>query len=350
MTDYYYESESERSEADDDGRRSPRRYPDESAPAGVDDAVRYAVAGYEDDPYYDEDPEAYPVEEMTNPPGADDGGWDEATGPGYADDGEVYEAEEIEPAAPPARTSVAAAGAAATRRIRFDPTQERGQAHFDRARQHSRTVSRLKIILPSAAVIGVLGFVAFVQFAPGPDTAIISLSGIDVDTNSVTMDKPHISGFEGTRRAYEVGADRAVQDLQNPKLAKMDQIDARIGMGNGETAHILATAGDYDGEADKMVLSDGIVINTTAGHTARLETANIDIELGTMFSSDPVEIKTGEIQINANAVEVQDEGRHVWFRNGVRVIYTPPKKAAGDEGAAAADQPAVEQINAGGPS
>jgi lipopolysaccharide export system protein LptC len=350
MTDYYYQAEDDDPAVADNRRpRFADQYPADSGFL----PERYREVRREDEPYADDPAEAsYPEDDYGAP--ADDGAlanvassdpddwqadpYDADAGPG--DDG-GYDPPETGAlpvaAAPPRRVTIAETGAASARRIRFDPTQERGPEHYTRAGRHSRLVRRLKFVLPAIAGLGVLGFLAFIQFAPGPDTAIIKLSGINVESKSVTMKKPHISGFEGTRRAYEVGAARAVQDLANPKVVTLDKINARLGIGDGDTAHIIATKGDYNGDTNKLVLTGGITLQTTNGYKASFEEAEIDIESGTMTSSRPLEIITGMASVKANAVEVRDEGKHVWFRNGVTVVYTPPDQPA--DGAAAATEP-----------
>src|SRR5690606_15514486 len=94
------------------------------------------------------------------------------------------------------------------RRIRFDPTRSAKAETYEHARRHSRRVRWLKFALPAAAVAGIAGFFVAMQLsASGTDpAAVISLAGLNVDSKALVMDKPNISGFEGTRHAYEVAA------------------------------------------------------------------------------------------------------------------------------------------------
>lgn len=357
MTDYYYQAEDEDPAVDDDRRpRFADQYPADSGflPDRYED-VRGEDDRYADDPAAPSDPrddeaafddgapaQAADVEIDDWQPAPHDAHHDAYAGPAddnYDDERYPQEIEAVPVAAAPARrVTIAETGAASARRIRFDPTQERGPEYYTRAGRHSRLVRRLKFILPAIAGIGVLGFMAFIHFAPSPDTAIIKLSGINVESKSVTMKKPHISGFEGTRRAYDVSAARAVQDLANPKVVTLDKINARLGMGDSGTAHIVAAKGDYDGDTNKLVLSGGVSLKTSDGYKATLEEANIDIGSGTMTSSKPLEIVTATASIKANGIEVRDEGKHIWFRNGVTVVFTPTDTAP--DGAATAAAPA----------
>ncbi|WP_421725212.1 LPS export ABC transporter periplasmic protein LptC [Bauldia sp.] len=221
--------------------------------------------------------------------------------------------------------TVAATGVMSERNIRFDPTQERGTQHYRQAHRHSRRVRLLKVLLPTLAAIGVLGFVAFVQFAPTPGDVVITLSGVNVEDESVTMERPHISGFEGTKRAYEVRATEAIQDLNNPNIVTLHAIKARLGLGDGETANIRAARGIYDGDTKKLTLKDGITLNTTNGYEATFESAQVNVDSGRMTSNKPLEIVTDHGTVRANAMVVRDDGKHVIFKDGVNVVYTPPE-------------------------
>ena len=249
---------------------------------------------------------------------------------------EYYYEDEIEdepPAPPPAR------------RMRFNPTRERGADYFEHANRHSRLVRALKFGLPVSAVAGIAAFVLVVQFAPGDEdtagaAAVVSMSSINVDSKSLVMDKPNISGFEGTRHSYEIEAAQAIQDLQNPKLVTMKTITARIGIGSGATATVNATTGKYDAATKSLVLTEGIVLTTTNGYKAKLKDANVDLDKGGMTSDEPVQISGKQGTINANSIKVMDRGAHVIFGGGVHLVLTPSDKPDDADKTAAADKSA----------
>lgn len=192
----------------------------------------------------------------------------------------------------------------------------------------------LKYSLPALAIAAAGLFWGTIRFMPSELATIVSLSTVETESNSVIMDKPRISGFEGTRRAYEVKADSAVQSLDDPKVMTFKAIDARVGLAAAGSATIDATTGVYDGNDNTLVLKDGIAIKTTTGYWASFKEAAIDLRKGSLTSSQPIEIRTNEGTIRANAVEVSDHGKRIAFRNGVSVTYLP----AGELAAAAADR------------
>jgi len=212
---------------------------------------------------------------------------------------------------------------AARRRFDYDPTRGRGADAFDAARRHSFMVRWFKVVLPVLAVGGAALFWGSAQFIPSDPAAIAELAGIDAAADSIVMEQPHISGYDGTRQAYEVKANRAVQSLNDPKVVTFDDIDAHIGLDEGGTASLDATTGVYDGNDNTLVLKDGVA-TTTSGYWASFQEAAIDLAEGSLVSDRPIEIRTNEGTIRANGLQVSDHGKRVSFLNGVSVTYLPP--------------------------
>lgn len=226
-------------------------------------------------------------------------------------------------------------------RIRYNPKNVQRDDAYDAAMRNSRRVRALKFILPGLALVAVAVFWGTARFIPGDFNAIVQSAGIDVDANSVIMQEPHISGFEGTRRAYEVKADSAVQSLDDPKVVTFNAINGRFGLDEAGEAKVDATTGVYDGNHNTLTLKNGIDVSTDAGYSATLQGAAIDLGKGTLTSNQPIEIRTGEGTIRANGVSVSDRGKRVTFTNGVSVVYMPPAELVTESGRAG-DAPAMD--------
>jgi lipopolysaccharide export system protein LptC len=155
------------------------------------------------------------------------------------------------------------------------------------------------------------------------------------------MGTPDISGFEGTKRSYEIHAVKAVQAFGDTKVITLETIDAKFALGDDTRANLEAATGVYDSTTQKLRLSGGIKLTTTNGYTAELKDANVDIEAGNVDSSTGVMIRGKEGVITSDSIEVLDRGKHVFFRGNVKVVFTPsekdekPEAAAGTAGAAA---------------
>jgi lipopolysaccharide export system protein LptC len=206
----------------------------------------------------------------------------------------------------------------------YDPESARGEEAFQAAARHSRLVRWLKYILPVLVLAGAGLFWARVSFIPGDFVSLVESAGINVDSNSVTMDSPHISGFEGTKRAYEVRAVEAIQSLSDPKVITFNQIEASIGLDDAGTAKIIAGKGVYDGNVNSLIISDGITIETTDGYSARFTDAAIDLDANSLVTDKPLEISSRDGWLRANSARVFDSGKRVSFHGGVSLSFLPP--------------------------
>jgi lipopolysaccharide export system protein LptC len=213
-------------------------------------------------------------------------------------------------------------------RIRYNPPKERDPDAYRKATRHSALVRNLKFILPTLAILAIVAFWATARVIPGDLASLVAVATIDPKSNSVVMDKPHISGFEGTRRAYEVKAESALQSLDDPKVVTFKTITGRFGLEDAGVATVNAATGIYDGNDNTLMLKDGMSLKTDNGYAGRLQEAAIDLGKGTLTSSSPLEFSTADGTIHANAVNITGSGKHILFSNGVSVTYLPPGELA----------------------
>ncbi|MEO8666897.1 MAG: LPS export ABC transporter periplasmic protein LptC [Bauldia sp.] len=212
----------------------------------------------------------------------------------------------------------------------------RGEVEYERARSRSRLVRWLKLILPGVAILGIVGFVTVYKLMPRFDG--FSMSGLNLDTKSLTIDKPRFSGFKGTAQSYEIAAARAIQDLANPNVVRLEEIAGTFGVNADGTATLAAKAGVYDSTRQSLILKDGVSVKTTDGVTISLGEAAVDFEKKTLVSETPVVITNAEGELHASGVTMQDGGGTIRFKN-VSITYAPK---AGDGIAATPKAEAVK--------
>jgi lipopolysaccharide export system protein LptC len=210
------------------------------------------------------------------------------------------------------------------REFRYDPSELRGEEVFVEARRHSGLVRWLKIILPATAGACIVAFLVAMKMVTGDIAELFSLAGITMDTKSLIMEKPHLSGFKGTEHSYEVVAERAVQDLANPKIVRLEEIKAEFGLTAEVKVNLTAKAGIFDGDNEKLDLSDGITVSSTNGYAARLDRAHVDLRTKEMTSKGMIEISATEGLVRAHTLHVGEEGKKIVFGGGVSVTYMPP--------------------------
>ncbi len=189
------------------------------------------------------------------------------------------------------------------------------------AARHSRRVRRLKILLPvsGAVIVAGIGLTMLVSaLTPGFDLGSVQLS-----SDGIVMDNPHISGHDAKNRSYEVTADRAVQSITDPKQVKLENISARINLGDGAWAAFTAGTGRYNGNNEHLSLDDRIAVETSDGYHATLKAAEIDLRGGTISSDTPIVFSSREATIKAGTLAVDENGRAIVFSDGVTMTINP---------------------------
>lgn len=203
---------------------------------------------------------------------------------------------------------------------RLEVSARRGKEAYRTAARHGRLVRLLRFLLPLAVLAGAGAFGASLYFTPQSPGAV-SIAKIDLTSNSLVMEAPRVSGFTNTRRSYEVSAQKATQNLQNPKVVRLEGIDATLGLDGAGKATIGAAIGLYDSEAETLRLSDGIHIETPGGYQATLQEADVNLRTSTMKSTQKVEIRLTDGVIRGNGVEISEGGKRIQFSNGVSMTF-----------------------------
>lgn len=225
-------------------------------------------------------------------------------------------------------------------KLRYNPKDVRNEEMFAEAERHSSRVRWLRFLLPAIALAAIAFFWASAQYAPSNMESLVESAGIDTESNSVVMQAPHISGFEGTRRAYDVRAESAVQGLDDPKVVTFNGITGTFGLDDAGVATVNAVRAIYNGNNNTLRLEEGARVETNTGYAGSINGAEIDLEAGTMTSDRPLEMSSADGRLSADGVVVLDRGKRVTFRN-VSITYMPPAELVTESGRAG-DVPVME--------
>ena len=104
---------------------------------------------------------------------------------------------------------------------------------------------------------------------------------------------------------------------------------------------IQAATGTYDTKADMLWLKKDITVTSSTGYAVWMSEAAVDIKKNKIVSESPVEVKLSNGKVNANRLEVSENGELMRFGNGV-VMDMVPQPAAGT-----GEQKAVSQAPTG---
>jgi lipopolysaccharide export system protein LptC len=211
--------------------------------------------------------------------------------------------------------------------VRLGPARP-DPAKFRAATRHSRLVRLLRRAIPAsiAVVLALLIFEAY--FNPFRVLANLRVDPgkIIISGTRIKMGSPRYAGYTSDNRPYEVTAQAASQDLTKPDLIDLEDIWAKVEMQDKSTLVMTARTGHYNSKIDRLVLSDQIHLNTSTGHTALLQDATIEIKKGSVVSENPVELAFLRGTLNANRLQIDDQGAVIRFGGGVTMNLTDLKQ------------------------
>ncbi len=197
------------------------------------------------------------------------------------------------------------------------------------AGRHSTLVRVLRIGLPAGVIVGAVGFGLFTYFKPlRVLDALPHVSGkLAVQGSKITMELPRIAGFTRDKRAYELNAETAVQDIASPDIIEMLKLRARMEMQDKDVITVTANSGTYNTKGDSIVLRDQVVVTSEQGYKAQLREAAVQMKTGSVVSDQPVDITLPNGRLTANHLEVLESGETVRFGRGVVLMIDAEKRA-----------------------
>ncbi len=201
---------------------------------------------------------------------------------------------------------------------------------FRAARRHSRFVRLLRVAIPIGLVVCLALVAAATYFNPLRMLARLPFDPgkVVVSGTKITMEAPRVGGFTRDGRPYEMTAAAAAQDLMKPGVLDLKQVRARVEMVDKSTVDIQAATGVYDTKADQLVLRTDVVMVSSTGYEARMKEAAMDIKQNRLVSETPVDVKLLNGTLNANRMEVAENGALMRFGNGI-VLYLVPQPSTG---------------------
>ena len=194
------------------------------------------------------------------------------------------------------------------------------------ARRHSRYVRLLRLGVP-AGILAMLFMVVAANYMPpiGGLRLPGELGKLVIKGTKITMQQPRLTGFTNDSRAYEFTANAAAQDITKPDLVELHAPHAKIQMQDKSTVTMSAVSGVYNMKSEMLTLNDDIDLVSSIGYEGRLSEALIDVRKGSVVSEKPVSVKLLNGFLNAQRLEVVDNGAMVRFGGGVAMTILPDK-------------------------
>ncbi|MDK1491660.1 LPS export ABC transporter periplasmic protein LptC [Sinorhizobium sp. 7-81] len=190
------------------------------------------------------------------------------------------------------------------------------------AARHSALVRRLKVVLPLAASVIAMIFVA-VSFVRAFLPEELQLETATIENGKIVMQNPAISGRNKQDISYSMKAQRALQDIANPDLITLETIHAEMPVNETLIATVDAASGIYDRGTNTLDMNAPFTISMNNGVNADFQSAYLDINAGEMETKRPIAISMKGGSIIAQTLRMTDKGRIVTFEGMVRVNVDP---------------------------
>ena len=192
---------------------------------------------------------------------------------------------------------------------------------FRRARRHSRVVRLMRFGLPVVALLGVSAYMTVQWLDPLMALSRLpTVKKIGVSGTRITMDTPRLSGFTRDKRAYDLTAAAAAQDLTQPHFMELQEIRASFDLEDQSRVTVTADTGAFDSRSEALTLKQKVRIVSSMGTEVRMRQAQFDLRSGVVTSNDPVEVHMPQGRLDAQQVEVREGGDIISFRGGVRLV------------------------------
>ena len=183
----------------------------------------------------------------------------------------------------------------------------------------------LRVAIP-ASIVGIATVVIVAAFfnpfrliAKFPiDPGKVSLSG-----TKIVMELPRMNGFTSDARPYELTARAASQDITKPELLELKDVSAHVDLKDGQHMDLTSLNGLYDTKSEILKLKDQILLITSNGYEGRFSEATVNVTTGYIVSESPVEVKLLNGWLNANRLEVLENGDLLRFGGGVEMTLNP---------------------------
>ena len=152
------------------------------------------------------------------------------------------------------------------------------------------------------------------QQAPAPAPA--------VEPDRITAGVSTVNGIDDQKQPYEVTAKRGWQDGKTPNLVHLEEPVGVFRRATGTKYTITGTTGLYDTKIKSLDLDGNVVLEQEGRFKARMDKANIAVNDKKLTANTAVSAQFGSGTVDANGMQITDDGARILFLNGVKARFT----------------------------
>jgi lipopolysaccharide export system protein LptC len=138
------------------------------------------------------------------------------------------------------------------------------------------------------------------------------------------VDAAEFSGFDNSNEPYTINAESAHRDENDPSITYLKKVRGKLRTkSSGKALLIKAKTGTYEADDKLLDLQGNVEIVSPDEYTAFLIDAQVNVRSKRLRSEKPVHVVFNQGTIDAQAVEMWNNGGNVLFQNGVIMKITP---------------------------
>ena len=200
---------------------------------------------------------------------------------------------------------------------------------FRAAAAHSRLVRFLRLAIPVGTVIAITALSVFLYLDPfRVEPVSIDIGSLALDGSKITMDQANLRGFKDGDQPFTITARRAVQDISTPYIVDLTGLNAELTLPDLTAARITADTGVYDSQKDVLTVNGHVAI-VSLRYDIRLQSGTIDFKTNRVVTKQPVTVKMAGGSVDADMMNVFDNGDRVVFAGHVRSVFSSRHGPAG---------------------
>ena len=186
------------------------------------------------------------------------------------------------------------------------------------AARHTSLVRTFKAVLPISAIAVAGAYTLLILKSTGWGVGIPTLDIPTIIAENLAMENPHYEGFNKDGGRYWVTAKKAMQDVKNMSVIKLDTITGELTDAEKKKTKLTAIRGTFNNKANVLELFDSIEIAGDSGLKAHLTRATIRTKENVITSDQPVVVMMEAGTINANQMTVRQKTKEYIFVEKVR--------------------------------
>jgi lipopolysaccharide export system protein LptC len=198
----------------------------------------------------------------------------------------------------------------------------------DQARKAVRAARLSRLLSWFAGAVGVGFVIAFLAQA-GLFQALLPKQPVPpppkVEPDRITAGISTVTGIDDEKQPYQVTAKRGWQDGTTPNLVHLEEPVGEFHRASGTSYTITGATGLYDTKVKSLNLDGNVVLEQQGRFKARMDKAEIAVRQKKLTANTPVSAQFGSGTVEANGMQITDDGARILFLNGVKARFMAPE-------------------------